>query len=47
MKNKELRIRPTVSPIRLYEWLLDNYPVKGNKILDTPIGGGSLALALS
>ena len=45
MKNKEERIHPTQKPIRLYEWLLDNYAEKGNKILDTHLGGGSIALA--
>lgn len=45
MKNKEDRIHPTQKPIRLYEWLLDNYAEKGNKILDTHLGGGSIALA--
>jgi site-specific DNA-methyltransferase (adenine-specific) len=45
MKNKEIRIHPTQKPIRLYEWILDNYAEKGNKILDTHLGSGSIALA--
>lgn len=45
MKNKEERIHPTQKPIRLYEWLLDNYAKKGDKILDTHLGSGSIALA--
>lgn len=45
MKNKEERIHPTQKPIRLYEWLLDNYAKEGYKILDTHLGSGSIALA--
>jgi len=45
MKNKEERIHPTQKPIRLYEWLLDNYAKDGFKILDTHLGSGSIALA--
>jgi len=43
--NQPKRIHPTQKPIRLYEWLLDNYAEKGNKILDTHLGSGSIALA--
>jgi len=45
MKNKEQRIHPTQKPVKLYEWILDNYAEKGNKILDTHLGSGSIALA--
>ena len=45
MKNKEKRIHPTQKPAKLYEWLLMNYAEKGNKILDTHLGSGSIALA--
>jgi len=45
MKNKEVRIHPTQKPIRLYEWLLMNYANEGDKILDTHLGSGSIALA--
>ena len=45
MKNKEKRIHPTQKPIRLYEWLLMNYAKEGDKILDTHLGSGSIALA--
>ena len=38
-------IHPTQKPICLYEWLLMNYAEKGNKILDTHLGSGSIALA--
>ena len=45
MKNKESRIHPTQKPIRLYEWLLMNYAKEGDKILDTHLGSGSIAIA--
>jgi site-specific DNA-methyltransferase (adenine-specific) len=45
MKNKELRIHPTQKPVKLYEWLLINYAKEGNKILDTHLGSGSIAIA--
>ena len=45
MKNKEKRIHPTQKPVKLYEWLLMNYANKGDKILDTFLGSGSIAIA--
>ena len=45
MKNKEKRIHPTQKPVALYEWLLTKYAKKGDKILDTHVGSGSIALA--
>ena len=45
MKNKEIRNHPTQKPIRLYEWLLDNYAKEGDKILDTH--GGSMSIAIA
>jgi len=39
------KYHPTQKPIDLYEWILDNYAEKGNKILDTHLGSGSIALA--
>jgi site-specific DNA-methyltransferase (adenine-specific) len=36
---------PTQKPIALYEWLLMNYAKEGDKILDTHLGSGSIALA--
>lgn len=45
MKNKEIRIHPTQKPVALYKWLLDKYAKKGDKILDTHLGSGSIAIA--
>ena len=45
MKNKEARIHPTQKPVKLYEWLLMNYAKEGDKILDTHLGSGSIAIA--
>ena len=36
---------PTQKPIALYEWLLMNYAKENDKILDTHLGSGSIALA--
>jgi site-specific DNA-methyltransferase (adenine-specific) len=45
MKNKEIRIHPTQKPVKLYEWLLMKYAKEGDKILDTHLGSGSIAIA--
>ena len=45
MKNKEHRIHPTQKPVALYKWLLKNYATEGDKILDTHLGSGSIAIA--
>jgi site-specific DNA-methyltransferase (adenine-specific) len=45
MKNKEVRIHPTQKPVKLYEWLLSKYANEGDKILDTHLGSGSIAIA--
>ena len=45
MKNKETRIHPTQKPAKLYQWLLDNYAKPNDKILDTHLGSGSIAIA--
>ena len=44
-KYKVNRIHPTEKPKELYEWLLMNYAKEGDKILDTHLGSGSIALA--
>ena len=43
-KNRN-RIHPTQKPVALYEWLLMNYAKEGDKILDTHLGSGSIAIA--
>ena len=43
--NQSDRIHPTQKPVKLYEWLLMNYAKKGDKILDTHLGSGSIAIA--
>ena len=39
------KYHPTQKPTDLYEWLLMNYAKEGDKILDTHLGSGSIALA--
>ena len=39
------RIHPTQKPVSLYKWLLKNYAKEGDKILDTHLGSGSIAIA--
>jgi site-specific DNA-methyltransferase (adenine-specific) len=46
--NKQLnekRIHPTQKPIALYKWILDKYAKGNDKILDTHLGSGSIAIA--
>ena len=39
------KIHPTQKPIALYKWLLEKYAKSGDKILDTHLGSGSIAIA--
>ncbi len=39
-------IHPTQKPFCLYQWLLINYAKESDKILDTHIGSGSIAIAV-
>ena len=39
------RFHPTQKPVALYKWLLDKYAKQGDKILDTHLGSGSIAIA--
>jgi len=39
------RFHPTQKPVALYKWLLHNYAKDGDKILDTHLGSGSIAIA--
>ena len=41
----EVRIHPCQKPTKLYRWLLENYAKPGDKILDTHLGSGSIAIA--
>jgi len=41
----EGRIHINQKPVNLYEWLLMNYAKEGDKILDTHLGSGSIAIA--
>lgn len=38
-------IHPTQKPIVLYKWILTNYAKEADKILDTHLGSGSIAIA--
>jgi len=42
---KEKSIHPTQKPVALYKWLLDKYAKENDKILDTHLGSGSIAIA--
>lgn len=43
--NQVDRFHISQKPIKLYKWLLDKYAKPGNKILDTHLGSGSIAIA--
>ena len=42
---KEKKTHPTQKPVQLYSWLLKTYAKEGDKILDTHLGSGSIAIA--
>ena len=42
----EKRIHITQKPIKLYEWIVANYAKPNDKILDTHLGSGSIAIAI-
>lgn len=44
-KDEADRIHPTQKPIYLYGWILNKLAQKGDKILDTHLGSGSIAIA--
>ena len=44
-KYREKKIHPTQKPVALYKWILDKYAKQGDKILDTHLGSGSIAIA--
>ena len=39
------KIHPTQKPINLYKWILMNYAKEGDKIFDSHLGSGSIAIA--
>lgn len=39
------KIHPHQKPIELYEWLLDNYAIRGYRIFDSHLGSGSSRIA--
>ena len=39
------KIHQTQKPVKLYKWLLDKYAKPNDKILDTHLGSGSIAIA--
>ncbi|WP_314060130.1 DNA methyltransferase [Empedobacter brevis] len=41
----EKRFHPTQKPVALYKWLLDKYAKPSDKILDTHLGSGSIAIS--
>jgi site-specific DNA-methyltransferase (adenine-specific) len=41
----DVRVHPTQKPVLLYKWILDRYGKLGDKILDTHLGSGSIAIA--
>jgi site-specific DNA-methyltransferase (adenine-specific) len=44
-QSDETRLHICQKPIKLYKWILDNYSKQGDKILDTHLGSGSIAIA--
>jgi site-specific DNA-methyltransferase (adenine-specific) len=43
--NKSEKFHPTQKPPQLYKYCLDKYAKQGDKILDTQLGSGSIAIA--
>jgi site-specific DNA-methyltransferase (adenine-specific) len=44
-QGQENRFHPTQKPVALYKWILDKYAKPNDKILDTHLGSGSIAIA--
>jgi site-specific DNA-methyltransferase (adenine-specific) len=45
-KQSNGRIHPTQKPMQLYQWLLTTYAEPNQKILDTHLGSGNIAIAI-
>lgn len=43
--NQETKIHPTQKPVKLYQWILNQFAKEGDFILDTHLGSGSIAIA--
>ena len=43
---KQNTFHPTEKPVKLYEWILKHYANDNDKILDTHLGSGSIAIAI-
>jgi len=43
--DKSIRIHPNQKPIKLYEWIYNNYAKKEFKVIDTHLGSGSNLIA--
>ena len=43
--NKSEKFHPTQKPPQLYKWLVDKYAKENDRILDTHLGSGSIAIA--
>lgn len=44
-RGKNIKIHPTQKPVELYDFCLSKFAEKGQKILDTHLGSGSIAIA--
>ena len=42
----KIKVHPTQKPISLYTWILAKYATDGQRILDTHLGSGSIAIAV-
>lgn len=45
LKGGKDRIHPTEKPTKLYKWIMEKYAKPNDKILDTHLGSGSIAIA--
>jgi site-specific DNA-methyltransferase (adenine-specific) len=45
MRVQNTRIHPTQKPVKLYDWIFQNYAKPNDKILDTHLGSGSSRIA--
>ncbi len=43
--NEKNKIHPTQKPVKLYEWILQNYAKEGDNIFDSHLGSASSVIA--